>query len=60
VASADQGEEFVRSQLEMDPWACQLGEFSLTDKRFSRISAFMAHTLFDENYGGETETAMWR
>ena len=53
VASADQGEEFVRSQLEMDPGACQLGEFSLTDKRFSRISAFMAHTLFDENYGGE-------
>ena len=53
VVSADQGEEFVRSQLEMDPGACQLGEFSLTDKRFSRISAFMAHTLFDENFGGE-------
>ena len=37
----------------MDAGACQLGEFSLTDKRFSRIDAFMAHTLFDENYGGE-------
>lgn len=50
---ADQGGDFVRSQLEMDHGACQLGEFSLTDKRFSRINAFMAHTLFDENYGGE-------
>jgi aminopeptidase len=52
VVKADQGEDFVRSQLEMDAGACQLGEFSLTDKRFSRIDAFMAHTLFDENYGG--------
>lgn len=53
VVGAEQGEEFVRTQLEMDPGACQLGEFSLTDKRFSRIDAFMAHTLFDENFGGE-------
>ena len=53
VVKADQGEDFVRSQLEMDPGACQLGEFSLTDRRFSRIDAFMAHTLFDENFGGE-------
>lgn len=53
VVKADQGEEFVRSQLEMDPGACRLGEFSLTDKRFSPINAFMAHTLFDENFGGE-------
>jgi aminopeptidase len=53
VVGAEQGGDFVRSQLEMDPGACQLGEFSLTDKRFSRINAFMAHTLFDENYGGE-------
>lgn len=53
VVRAEQGEEFVRSQLAMDPGACRLGEFSLTDKRFSPISAFMAHTLFDENFGGE-------
>ena len=53
VVGADQGEDFVRSQLEMDAGACQLGEFSLTDKRFSRIDAFMAHTLFDENFGGD-------
>ena len=31
----------------------KLGEFSLTDKRFSRINQFMANTLFDENYGGK-------
>ena len=29
-----------------------MGEFSLTDRRFSRIDSFMAHTLFDENFGG--------
>jgi aminopeptidase len=33
--------------------ADKIGEFSLTDRRFSRISRFMAETLFDENFGGE-------
>ncbi len=32
--------------------ADKIGEFSMTDKRFSRISKFMAETLFDENIGG--------
>jgi aminopeptidase len=32
--------------------ADMVGEFSLTDKRFSRISRFMGETLFDENMGG--------
>jgi aminopeptidase len=50
--SARQGEQFVRKQLSMDDGANKLGEFSLTDKRFSRIDRFMANTLFDENYGG--------
>ena len=36
----------------MDKGACRVGEFSLTDKRFSRINRFMANTLYDENYGG--------
>ncbi len=49
---AGQGEAFVKKQLAMDKGACQLGEFSLTDKRFSRIDRFMAETLFDENFGG--------
>jgi aminopeptidase len=32
--------------------ADKAGEFSLTDRRFSRITRFMAETLFDENFGG--------
>ncbi len=51
--SAKEGEEFVKKQLAMDPGASRLGEFSLTDRRFSRIDKFMANTLYDENYGGE-------
>jgi aminopeptidase len=51
-ASAEKGEDFVVRQLAMDKGACRVGEFSLTDRRFSRINKFMANTLFDENYGG--------
>ena len=50
---AKRGEEFVKKQLAMDPGACCVGEYSLTDKRFSRIDRFMAETLFDENFGGK-------
>jgi aminopeptidase len=32
--------------------ANKIGEFSLTDKKFSKITKFMAETLFDENMGG--------
>jgi aminopeptidase len=46
------GEDFTVKQLTMDPGAGRVGEFSLTDKRFSRIDRFMADTLFDENFGG--------
>jgi len=49
---AEKGKEFVRKQLSMDKGASRTGEFSLTDKRFSRINRFMANTLYDENYGG--------
>ena len=52
-ATAKQGEAFVKNQLSMDQGASRLGEFSLTDRRFSKIDTFMANTLFDENYGGE-------
>jgi aminopeptidase len=41
----------------MDRGAAQVGEFSLTDRRFSRITHFMANTLYDENFGGRTATA---
>jgi aminopeptidase len=51
--SAETGREFLKNQLQMDKGAARLGEFSLTDKRFSRITQFMANTLFDENYGGK-------
>ncbi len=47
------GESFVRQQLAMDAGANRVGEFSLTDKRFSKINRFMANTLFDENFGGQ-------
>lgn len=49
---AEKGEEFIRKQIALDPGAGRVGEFSLTDKRFSRIDRFMANTLYDENYGG--------
>lgn len=35
------------------PGGNRLGEFSLTDSRLSRITKFMAETLFDENIGGK-------
>jgi aminopeptidase len=47
------GEEFVWKTLDTDKGAKFIGEFSLTDKRFSPITKFMANTLFDENVGGE-------
>jgi aminopeptidase len=50
---AEKGKNFTRQQLEMDAGAKKLGEFSLTDKRFSKIDKFMADTLFDENFGGK-------
>jgi aminopeptidase len=46
------GEDFLKKQLAMDKGANKLGEFSLTDRRYSKINRFMANTLFDENYGG--------
>jgi aminopeptidase len=49
---ARQGEVFLKKQLAMDGGANKLGEFSLTDNRFSKINQFMANTLFDENFGG--------
>ncbi len=50
---AAKSEEFVRKTLATDAGACQIGEFSLTDIRFSKIDQFMADTLFDENFGGK-------
>jgi len=49
---AEEGQEFATKQIAMDTGASRVGEFSLTDRRFSRIDRFMADTLFDENFGG--------
>ena len=53
AVEAQEGRDFTEKQLSMDPGAKRIGEFSLTDKRFSRINRFMANTLFDENFGGK-------
>jgi aminopeptidase len=49
---AKKGAGFIEKQVAMDAGAGRVGEFSLTDKRFSRINRFMANTLYDENHGG--------
>ena len=49
---AKTGGDFARRYIASDRGAGRVGEFSLTDKRFSRIDRFMANTLYDENYGG--------
>ena len=50
-ARAQQGNKFLQEMLKSSN-ADKLGEFSLTDKRTSRITHVMAETLFDENIGG--------
>jgi aminopeptidase len=50
-ATARRGERLLH-ELIAQKNADKIGEFSLTDRRFSRITAFMANTLFDENHGG--------
>jgi aminopeptidase len=51
-ATADKNEKLLKEMLATDKGAAQIGEYSLTDKRLSRITKFMAETLFDENMGG--------
>ena len=50
-ASAEENERILTEMIATEG-ADKVGEFSLTDKRFSRITRFMAHTLYDENVGG--------
>jgi len=49
---AKKGRDFVSKQLAIDIGATRVGEFSLTDRRFSKINKYMANTLYDENHGG--------
>jgi len=51
-ASADKNEKLLHEMLKQKN-ADKIGEFSLTDKRLSRIDHFMAETLYDENFGGK-------
>ncbi len=51
-ASAEQGENVLKEMIATEN-ADKIGEYSLTDSRISRISKFMATTLFDENVGKE-------
>lgn len=51
-ASAKKNEKVLLDMIAVEG-ANMVGEFSLTDKRLSKIDRFMADTLFDENYGGE-------
>ena len=50
-ASAEENEQVLKDMIATDG-ADRVGEFSLTDRRFSRITRFMAQTLYDENVGG--------
>jgi len=51
-ASAEENERVLKEMVAV-PGADKLGEFSMTDRRLSRITRFMGHTLYDENVGGE-------
>lgn len=51
ASSATENEEALKEMIAQEN-ADKVGEFSLTDKRHSRITRFMATTLFDENMGG--------
>ncbi len=51
-ASAKQNEKLLHEMIAQKN-ADKIGEFSLTDRRFSKIDRFMANTLFDENFGGK-------
>ncbi len=51
-ASARVGQAVLDSMIARKN-ADKIGEYSLTDKRSSRITTFMANTLYDENIGGQ-------
>jgi len=48
---AEVGQELLTEMLKTEN-ANKIGEYSLTDKRMSRITHVMAETLFDENISG--------
>jgi aminopeptidase len=50
-AGAEENEALLTEMIATEG-ADRVGEFSLTDRRYSRITRFMAQTLYDENVGG--------
>ena len=60
-AHADKNDDILQEMVKIE-WMNRLWEFSLTDARISRITHFMAETLFDENVWwkyGNTHVALW-
>ena len=51
-SKAKKGEKVLKEMIKQQN-ANKVGEFSLTDSRFSKITKFMADTLYDENVGGK-------
>jgi len=51
-ARAKKNERVLKEMIKVKN-ADKVGEFSMTDKRLSRITHFMANTLYDENVGGK-------
>jgi aminopeptidase len=51
AARASENEDALKEMITQEN-ADKVGEFSLTDRRHSRITRFMANTLYDENMGG--------
>jgi len=52
-SGAEKNESVLKEMIGSDEGSNFIGEFSLTDSRFSKINKFMAETLYDENFGGE-------
>ncbi len=50
-SSASKNYDVLKKMIEVEN-ADKIGEFSLTDKRMSKITHFMAETLYDENISG--------
>lgn len=50
-SKAKTNEKFLKQMIATEN-ADKIGEYSLTDSRHSRITKFMAETLYDENVGG--------
>lgn len=60
-AHANKNDNILQDMLRID-WMKQIWEFSLTDSRTSKITKFMAETLYDENIWWEywnTHIALW-